>query len=58
MDISVLLTGSLGILIIVFILYMMYRYRFNNRTPKKIKVASNKVTSWLTNGAYVGYYTT
>ncbi len=58
MDLFVLLTGSFGIVLIVFILYMMYRYRFNNSFKKEMKVGTNRFSSWLTNGAYVGYFTT
>jgi hypothetical protein len=58
MNLSVLITGSISIVLIVFILFMMYRNRFNNSSIKQMKVGTNRLSSWLTNGAYVGYFTT
>ena len=53
-----MISGSVGIVLILFILYMMYRNRFNVATQKKVKSGRARLSGWMTNGAYVGYYTT
>ena len=58
MDIINILSGSLGIIIIICLLYFMYRNRFNYLTVKKMEISGNKVSRWMSNGASVGYYTT
>ncbi len=53
-----ILSGSVGIILIIFILYMMYRHRFNRISQKEVKAARQRLSGWMGNGAYVGYYTT
>ena len=53
-----MISGSVGIVLILFILYMMYRHRFNIASQKEVKSGRQRLSGWMTNGAYMGYYTT
>ena len=58
MNLAGILSGSVGIFIIVLILYFMYRHRFNGIAIKTLETSNSKFGRWLANGAYINYYTT
>ncbi len=53
-----IIMSSVGIVIIIVILYMMYRHRLTNVSFPVISMPHNRLKSWMSNGAYVNYYTT
>ena len=58
MGLAGIITSSIGIVIVIIILFMMYRHTFSNVTFPSLKIHHNRIKSWMSNGANVNYYTT
>ena len=54
------ISSTIGILLIIFIICYMYRYRLMKSLRKMVEgdVAPGRPIGWFTNGGYVSYYTT
>lgn len=51
-------SGTIGLLIIIIVLYCLYKNRVSTLTERAASGIGQKVDGWMTTGGYLRYYMT
>ncbi len=58
MNLTHLFSGTIGIIVVLIILYCLYQSKFSQMSERLASGVTDRVDGWMTSGGYLRYYTT